>query len=175
MKTPKASGALRRAPDPMPKYARFTHPTSLRYVGKIGRTRAGAPLDQILDPLLGLIRKGTRFRNLRFETDCCRCLRYHLDILKSGIQMRKETHLNGRWRVLLHAQRKEMSWMKWSIKDSYGFGHKMVNVFTSAFVYCRWHKHNVYTYMYKTEWIFLNLKGNQSNANYCAKIKSIKL
>ena len=53
MKTPKASGALRRAPDPMPRYARFTHPTPLRYVSKIRRTRAGTPsLDQILDPLL---------------------------------------------------------------------------------------------------------------------------
>ena len=35
MKTPKASGALRQAPDPTPRYARFTHPTPLRYVGKI--------------------------------------------------------------------------------------------------------------------------------------------
>ena len=52
MKTPKASGALRRAPDPMPRYAHFTRLTPLRYVGKIGQTRAGAPLDQILDPLL---------------------------------------------------------------------------------------------------------------------------
>ena len=52
MKTPKASGALRRAPDPMPIYARFAHLTRLCYVGKIGRTRAGAPLDQILHPLL---------------------------------------------------------------------------------------------------------------------------
>ena len=52
MKTPKASGALRWAPDPMPRYARFARPTLLRYVGKIGRTRTGAPLDQILDPLL---------------------------------------------------------------------------------------------------------------------------
>ena len=52
MKTPKASGTLRQAPDPMPRYAHFTHPIPLCYVGKIGRTRAGAPLDQILDPLL---------------------------------------------------------------------------------------------------------------------------
>ena len=52
MKTPKASGALRQAPDPMPRYARFAHLTPLCYVGKIGRTRAGPPLDQILDPLL---------------------------------------------------------------------------------------------------------------------------
>ena len=54
MKTPKVSGALRQAPDPMPRYAHFAKPDSapLRYVGKIGRTRAGAPLDQILDPLL---------------------------------------------------------------------------------------------------------------------------
>ena len=52
MKTPKASGALRRAPDPKPRYAHFAHPTPLCYVGKIGRSRAGAPLDQILDPLL---------------------------------------------------------------------------------------------------------------------------
>ena len=42
--TPKASGALRRAPDPTPRYARFTCLTPLRYVGKIGRTRAGPPL-----------------------------------------------------------------------------------------------------------------------------------
>ena len=52
MKTPKASGALRRAPDPMPRYAHFARPTPLCYVGKIRRTRAGSPLDQILDPLL---------------------------------------------------------------------------------------------------------------------------
>ena len=52
MKTPKASGALRRAPDPTPRYAHFAHPTLLCYVGKIGWTRAGPPLDQILDPLL---------------------------------------------------------------------------------------------------------------------------
>ena len=31
MKTPKASGALRWAPDPMPRYARIAHPTPLRY------------------------------------------------------------------------------------------------------------------------------------------------
>ena len=43
MKTPKASGALRRAPDPTPRYARFARPTPLRYVSKIGQTRAGAP------------------------------------------------------------------------------------------------------------------------------------
>ena len=43
MKTPKAYGALRQAPDPMPRYARFARPTALHYVGKIGRTRAGAP------------------------------------------------------------------------------------------------------------------------------------
>ena len=42
MKTPKASGALRWAPDPMPRYARLACPTPLRYIGKIGRTRAGA-------------------------------------------------------------------------------------------------------------------------------------
>ena len=58
MKTPKASGALSWAPDPMPRYACFAHLTPLCYVGKIGRTRAGAPpLDQILDPLLHLGRK----------------------------------------------------------------------------------------------------------------------
>ena len=44
MKTPKASGALRWAPDPMPRYACFTHLTPLCYVGKIGQTRAGPPL-----------------------------------------------------------------------------------------------------------------------------------
>ena len=43
MKTPKASGALRQAPDPTPRYARFTHPTPLRCISKIGWTRAGAP------------------------------------------------------------------------------------------------------------------------------------
>ena len=43
METPKASGVLRRAPDPTPRYARFAHATPLRYVGKTGRTRAGAP------------------------------------------------------------------------------------------------------------------------------------
>ena len=43
MKTSKASGALRWAPDPTPRYARFARPTPLRYVGKIWRTRAGAP------------------------------------------------------------------------------------------------------------------------------------
>ena len=35
---PKASGALRWAPDPTPRYACFTRLTPLRYVGKIGRT-----------------------------------------------------------------------------------------------------------------------------------------
>ena len=43
MKTPKASGALRWAPDPTPTYAHFTRPTPLLYIGKIGRTRAGPP------------------------------------------------------------------------------------------------------------------------------------
>ena len=43
MKTPKASGALRWAPDPTPTYARFACLTLLRYVGKIGQTQAGAP------------------------------------------------------------------------------------------------------------------------------------
>ena len=44
MKTPKASGALRWAPDPTPRYAHFVCPTPLHYIGKIGQTRAGAPL-----------------------------------------------------------------------------------------------------------------------------------
>ena len=55
MKTPKASRPLRWVPDSTPRYARFAHLTPLRYVGKIGRTRAGAPLDQILDALLLVI------------------------------------------------------------------------------------------------------------------------
>ena len=68
MKTPKASQALRRAPDPMPRYARFAHPTLLRYVSKIGLTRAGAPpLDQILDPLLQSDRKNTISLFLQFK------------------------------------------------------------------------------------------------------------
>ena len=49
---PKSFWALRQAPDPTPRYARFTRQTPLCYVGKIGRTRAAPPLDQILDPLL---------------------------------------------------------------------------------------------------------------------------
>ena len=52
MKTPKAFGALRQAPDPMPTYAHFAHPTPLHYIGKIRQTTAGPPLDQILDLLL---------------------------------------------------------------------------------------------------------------------------
>ena len=53
MKTPKASGALRWAPDPMPRYACFTHPTPLHYIGKIGRAPPGVPpFHQILGPLL---------------------------------------------------------------------------------------------------------------------------
>ena len=53
MKTPKASGVLRRAPDPMPTYAHFACMTVLHYVGKIRLTRVGLPpLDQILDLLL---------------------------------------------------------------------------------------------------------------------------
>ena len=53
MKTPKASGALRWAPDPIPAYAHFARTTPLCYVGKIWLTRVGVrPLDQILDPLL---------------------------------------------------------------------------------------------------------------------------
>ena len=47
MKTPKASGVLRQAPGPMPTYAGFACMTLLRYIGKIGRTRAGVPLGQI--------------------------------------------------------------------------------------------------------------------------------
>ena len=43
MKTPKASGALRRAPDPMQRYAHFACPTPLHYIGKIRWTRTGAP------------------------------------------------------------------------------------------------------------------------------------
>ena len=41
MKTQKASGALRQAPDPMPTYAHFAHTTLLYHIGKIGQTRAG--------------------------------------------------------------------------------------------------------------------------------------
>ena len=43
MKTPKTSGALRQAPDPMPTYAHFTHMTPLCYVEKIGQTRVAPP------------------------------------------------------------------------------------------------------------------------------------
>ena len=50
---PKSFWGSKAGPDPSPRYARFAHPTPLRYVGKIGRTRTGAPLDQILDLLLG--------------------------------------------------------------------------------------------------------------------------
>ena len=51
MKTPKASGA----PDPMPRYARFAHPTPLRYMSaRSGGPELGAPLDQMLDPLLSI-------------------------------------------------------------------------------------------------------------------------
>ena len=39
MKTPKASGALRLAPDPMPTYAHFTFMTPFCYTGKFGLTR----------------------------------------------------------------------------------------------------------------------------------------
>ena len=43
MKTPKASGALRWAPDPTPTYAHFAHPTLLRYVGKIRADQSWGP------------------------------------------------------------------------------------------------------------------------------------
>ena len=53
MKTPKASGALRQAPDPMPTYTRFARMTLLRYMSaKSGGPELGPPLGQILDPLL---------------------------------------------------------------------------------------------------------------------------
>ena len=40
---PKASGALRHTPNPMPTYACSAHMTPLRYIGKIRWTRAGSP------------------------------------------------------------------------------------------------------------------------------------
>ena len=54
MKTPKASGALRQAPDPMPRYACFARPTPLHSAtsARSGGPELGPTLDQILDPLL---------------------------------------------------------------------------------------------------------------------------
>ena len=43
MKTPKAPGALRQAPNPMPTHAGFAHTTLLCYIDKIGVTRVGPP------------------------------------------------------------------------------------------------------------------------------------
>ena len=56
MKYPRASGALRQAPDPTLKRARFTHVTLLHTVSNLGLSRSGAPPDQILDlPLIILL------------------------------------------------------------------------------------------------------------------------
>ena len=52
MKYPRASGALRWAPDPTLKRARFTRTMLLCTVGNLGLSRSGAPPDQILDPPL---------------------------------------------------------------------------------------------------------------------------
>ena len=53
MKYPRASGALRQAPDPMLKRARFACTTLLCTVGNLGLSRSGPPPhDQILDPPL---------------------------------------------------------------------------------------------------------------------------
>ena len=52
MKYPRASGALRRAPDPTLKRARLAHTMLLRTIGNLGLSRSGAPPDQILDPPL---------------------------------------------------------------------------------------------------------------------------
>ena len=50
MKYPRASGALRQAPDPTLKRARFARSTLLHTVGNLGLSRSGAPPpDQILD------------------------------------------------------------------------------------------------------------------------------
>ena len=50
MKYPRASGALRWAPDPMLKRAYFAHMTLLCTVSNVGLSRSGAcPPDQILD------------------------------------------------------------------------------------------------------------------------------
>ena len=50
MKYPRASGALRRAPDHMLKRAHFTRTTLLCTVSNLGLSRSRAPPDQILDP-----------------------------------------------------------------------------------------------------------------------------
>ena len=51
---PKSFWGPKVGPRPTPIYARFTHMTLLHYVRKIGPTRVGTPLDQILDPLLAV-------------------------------------------------------------------------------------------------------------------------
>ena len=55
MKYPRASRALRRAPDPTLKRAHFTCMTLLRTIGNLSLSRSGLPPppDQILDPPLG--------------------------------------------------------------------------------------------------------------------------
>ena len=52
MKYPRASGALRRAPDPTLKRVRFARTMLLCTVGNLGLSWSGAPPDQILDPPL---------------------------------------------------------------------------------------------------------------------------
>ena len=52
MKYPRASRALRWAPDPTLKRAHFAHTTLLHTIGNLGLSRSEAPPDQILDPPL---------------------------------------------------------------------------------------------------------------------------
>ena len=55
MKYPRASRALRQAPDPTLKGASFARMTLLHTIGNLHLSRSGAPpLDQILDPPLYL-------------------------------------------------------------------------------------------------------------------------
>ena len=44
LKYPRASGALRRAPDPMPKRARFAHTMLLCTISNLGLSQSGPPL-----------------------------------------------------------------------------------------------------------------------------------
>ena len=62
MKYPRASRALRRAPDPTLKRARFAHTTLLHTIGNLGLSRSWAPPDQILDPPLGLYKQSIIFK-----------------------------------------------------------------------------------------------------------------
>ena len=79
MKYPRASGALRQAPDPMLKKARFARMTLLCTVGNLSLSQSGAPLDQILDP--PLVKKAARY------SDCkCQILLYCIVLIAdSGV------------------------------------------------------------------------------------------